>query len=140
MLQILYTPRLVASRSFLNYSGLRDARYPPRCRRRLCCAGLLRSVCWYVLTDVSGQSVDPVFKDQAVLGWPASRAKTSLRNYQPFDVKPVQFIKCIKLRSLMTRCSTRSNFVVSTDYNRHLYLLLRLMLQCGGIMLVSATP
>lgn len=35
----------------------------------------------------------------------------------------------------MTCCSTRSNFVVSTDYNRQLYLLLRLMLQCGEIYL-----
>jgi len=42
-------------------------------------SGMLSSVCWYLLTDVSGQPIGPIFKSQPVQeGCP----ETSTTNYQ----------------------------------------------------------
>ena len=40
---------------------------PAWCRKGLCSSVLLRSLCWYLFTDVTGQHIGPVFKSQAVL-------------------------------------------------------------------------
>jgi len=39
-------------------------RLPPRSRCDLQSSGMLRSVCWYFLTDVSGEPIGPMFKGQ----------------------------------------------------------------------------
>lgn len=46
---------------------LRDCRLPPRCIWDLRCSGILRSVYWQSVTDVSGQPNGRIFQGQAVL-------------------------------------------------------------------------
>ena len=44
---------------------LREYRLPPLGRYGLRSSGLLRSVCWQMFTDVSKQSIRPIFKGKA---------------------------------------------------------------------------
>jgi hypothetical protein len=46
--------------------GVPHFRIPPRRKRDLRSFGVLRSVEWFFRTDVSGQSVGPIVKGQAV--------------------------------------------------------------------------
>jgi len=45
---------------------MRNSRLPPRCKWVLRSFGILRSVDWYFLTDVTGQPVGPNSKGQVV--------------------------------------------------------------------------
>ena len=45
---------------------LRYVVVPPRCTGDLRFSGMLRSVCWYLFTDVSGQSINPILKGRIV--------------------------------------------------------------------------
>lgn len=50
-----------------------------KCNQDLRSSGLLSSVCWYLLTNVSGQPIGPIFESQPVQeGCP----ETSTTNYQ----------------------------------------------------------
>jgi hypothetical protein len=46
----------------------RDRTFPPGCKPDLRSFGMLRSVVWWLGTDVLGQNLDSIFKGQAVLG------------------------------------------------------------------------
>jgi hypothetical protein len=46
----------------------RDFRFPPRCRSYLRSSELLHSICWQLVTNVSGQHIGPMLKCQAVQG------------------------------------------------------------------------
>jgi hypothetical protein len=46
----------------------RDFRLPPPCQWDLRCSGILRSVEWLFVADVSGQPLGPIFKCQTALG------------------------------------------------------------------------
>jgi hypothetical protein len=43
-----------------------DFRLPPPCILDLHSSGILRAVEWYLVTEVSGQPICPIFKDQAI--------------------------------------------------------------------------
>jgi hypothetical protein len=45
---------------------MRDFRLQPRSREGLPCSALLNRKWWYFLTDVSGQGISLIFKDQEV--------------------------------------------------------------------------
>jgi hypothetical protein len=44
--------------------NFRDSRLLLQCWLDLRSSGILRGVAWYLFTDVSGQRIGPVFKDQ----------------------------------------------------------------------------
>jgi hypothetical protein len=57
-----------------------DFRLAPRCKRDLWSSGMLRSVDWRSVTEVSGQTISHVFKGQALQedsSWIALPLKTS---------------------------------------------------------------
>ena len=50
-----------------------DLRHPPRRKRDLRSSGMLRGVNWYLVSGVSGQPIQPIFKGPAV--WTAGPLK-----------------------------------------------------------------
>ena len=64
LLLITYTLRLNISNETENF--LRHFKLPSRCRWDLCSCGILRSVEWQCLTDVSGLPIRPMFTGKEI--------------------------------------------------------------------------
>ena len=64
---------------------MRDLRFAPQYKCDLRSSGMLRSVYWSVVIDVSGQPIDLVLKGQGVDPWklgPIGCSETSVTDYQ----------------------------------------------------------
>jgi len=67
----------------------RDLKLLQRCKWDPCSSGLLRSMCWFLFTDVSGEIIGPIFPLSSLeltarpskMG-PISCVETSVNNYQ----------------------------------------------------------
>jgi hypothetical protein len=63
-----YTARVCMRNAIPFLWFMRDFRLPQRCRWALCSSGVLRSLSWFVGTDVSRKPIGLIFKGQAVQG------------------------------------------------------------------------
>jgi len=71
-------------------SSMRDFRLPARCKWDLPSFGILRSVYWQFITDVSGQPIGPIFKGSPLEVGSIGCSETLVRNYNSALRKTLQ--------------------------------------------------
>ena len=86
LLSHLTVGRDVISRTEYNkmsdkWTRLRDFRVPLPCKWRLRPSGTLRDVYWYLVIDVSGQPVGPIFKGHAAVNYTPHAKTYNSRGY-----------------------------------------------------------
>lgn len=117
-----------------------DIRILPRCGWGLRSSGMFPSVCWQLVTDISGRLLGPIFKGQAVedLGWVQWPSKVDCLIHENGTEKPSRNVSNYQLtvRNTPKERKHRALLCLKVSMLNPLILILRLFLR----WLVGETP